>query len=206
MNGTGGESIYGAKFADEVFFFLHKTFTVRVVCVHNALYMQNFVLKHDTTGLLSMANAGKFSSLSNSMQQHVALSGHFLCNRFFRTEHERQPVLRHHSSGSLLLHHIRPNHSLQFGFLSSFSFCQTPWLDGKHCVFGKVIKGMEVVKAIEAVGSKPAGATSAKVSILCSCDLALLISLSLLCYRALYRSRSLTVDSFKLQNVFADIS
>ena len=41
---------------------------------------------------------------------------------------------------------------------------KTEWLDGKHCVFGSVTKGMDVVAAVEKVGSQT-GATSKEVSI-----------------------------------------
>ncbi len=40
----------------------------------------------------------------------------------------------------------------------------TSWLDGKHVVFGKVIEGMEVVRAVENVGSQ-SGKTSKRCAI-----------------------------------------
>merc|ERR1711955_125797 len=89
-DGTGGKSIYGNKFNDE-----------------------NFTLKHDKVGLLSMANSGRNTNGS----------------QFFITV-----VL-------------------------------TPWLDGKHVVFGEVVKGYyEVVKQVEALGSR-SGKTSKLVTI-----------------------------------------
>lgn len=41
---------------------------------------------------------------------------------------------------------------------------KTDWLDGKHVVFGMVTEGMEVVRAVEALGSQ-SGRTSKKISI-----------------------------------------
>merc|ERR1711971_1316650 len=41
---------------------------------------------------------------------------------------------------------------------------KTPWLDGRHVVFGKVTKGTDVVDKIEALGSR-SGQTRSKVEI-----------------------------------------
>jgi cyclophilin family peptidyl-prolyl cis-trans isomerase len=52
---------------------------------------------------------------------------------------------------------------------SQFFLCvaETSWLDGKHVVFGAVVEGMNVVKAVEAVGSQ-SGATREKVVVTAS--------------------------------------
>lgn len=91
-NGTGGESIYGERFADETF--------------------EGKAGDHAGPGLLSMANAGPNTNGS----------------QFFIT--------------------VAP----------------TPHLNGKHVVFGQVLSGYDVVKAVEAVGTR-SGRTNAAVTI-----------------------------------------
>ncbi|MEU8522799.1 peptidylprolyl isomerase [Streptomyces sp. NBC_01216] len=43
----------------------------------------------------------------------------------------------------------------------------TDWLDNKHVVFGEVVEGQELVKKIEALGSR-SGATTAKIAVAAS--------------------------------------
>ena len=71
----------------------------------------------------------------------------------FQLKHDRPNLLSMANAG--------PNTNGSQFFITTV---ETPWLDGKHVVFGQVVEGANVVKLMEAVGSR-SGTTSKPVVI-----------------------------------------
>ncbi|MEV2211252.1 peptidylprolyl isomerase [Streptomyces sp. NPDC050997] len=74
----------------------------------------------------------------------------------FKLKHDRPFLLSMANSG--------PNSNGSQFFITTVL---TPWLDGKHVVFGEVIEGQELVAKVESLGSH-SGATRAKIVITAS--------------------------------------
>ena len=69
----------------------------------------------------------------------------------YRFADEIDPSLKHDGPGILSMANSGPNTNGSQFFLC---FKATPWLDGRHAVFGKVVDGLEVLQKLEAAGTK----------------------------------------------------
>ena len=71
-------------------------------------------------------------------------------------------------------HYARPPRTTQPSLTPGSQFfittVETPWLDGRHVVFGRVVSGYETVKKVEAVGSQ-SGTPAKKVVVVDSGEL-----------------------------------
>ena len=74
----------------------------------------------------------------------------------YQFEGEFKPDVRHDRGGMLSMANAGPGTDGSQFFLT---FVATPWLDGKHTIFGEVVEGMDVLKQLEAAGSQ-SGRTS----------------------------------------------
>ena len=69
----------------------------------------------------------------------------------YQYDGEYDPSVKHDKPGLLSMANAGPGTDGSQFFLT---FVPTPWLDGKHSIFGEVVDGMDVVQALEAGGSE----------------------------------------------------
>jgi peptidylprolyl isomerase len=74
---------------------------------------------------------------------------------------------KHKGAGYLSMANAGPDSNSSQFFITTI---KTYWLDGRHVVFGRVLEGLDVVKAVEALGSQ-SGSPQADIRVVNSGEL-----------------------------------
>ncbi|KEG15131.1 cyclophilin A [Trypanosoma grayi] len=103
----------------------------------------------------------EFMCQGGDFTNHNGTGGKSIYGEKFADESFAGKAGKHFGLGTLSMANAGPNTNG-----SQFFICTAPtdWLNGKHVVFGQVLEGIDVIKAMEAVGSST-GKTSKTVKI-----------------------------------------
>jgi peptidyl-prolyl cis-trans isomerase B (cyclophilin B) len=135
-----------------------RTYSVRITTTKGPLRIKFFpdVAPMHVTSFLYLAELGFYDGLAfhrvipGFMAQGGCPLGTGTGGPGYEYGGEFSPNVKHDRGGLLSMANRGPGTDGSQFFLT---FVATPWLDGKHTIFGEVVEGVETLKALEAAGT-----------------------------------------------------